>query len=168
MINETECMSMVGCGYPEDEKGQLWINDNDTIPAIPKGRDVNLTILSSEKMSTWHNDEYNITMLLNGPDYIKIVLSPSPNTRILYSGPFDIANSLQVSLLRASSSPAPQTFWIVVSGWQEDERLMEAVAIGYFRHGDGVIKPGDNEFVDKHPKWVDPFAYVVDYKYYYF
>ena len=108
-------------------------------------------------------------MELNGPSFIMLLLYPQNNINILSSGPFaDLYSTLNIDMIRASIPTSPQIFWLEVTGWTEEARWMDAIIVGHFRHGDGILKNGDSEFVDKHPDWVAPFAYIVDYKYYYF
>ena len=173
VINETECEIMTGCGYPQGKEGYLWTKADD-LPTIPRENEVHLNIVSNEKVSMMYNNDtfYNVTMEMSGPNYRIIMMSPANGVEIISSGPgyFDIASTLSLTYL---NSNIPQTlesftFWLLIKGWNEAQRLMEAVIIGHYRQEDGVLKKGDNEFVDKHPDWVAPFSYVVDYKYYYF
>merc|ERR1712218_236913 len=170
IINGTECVKMIGCGYPYISRtsieGQIWTKE-DSVPSIPNGNEVNLTIVCIDPIKIDNRTLHNITIEMNGPSSIKLILSPYP-VKILSSGPYDeLAERLTLDFLRASVSPTPENFWILVEGWDGNIHFLDAVVIGYFRHGDGVLKPGDNEFVDKHPEWVAPFSYIVDYKYYY-
>ena len=99
-------------------------------------------------------------------------MSATKGIEILSSGPeyFDIASTSSLTYINSDITQTlnPFTFWLLIQGWNETQRLMEAVIIGHYRQEDGVLKKGDSEFVDKHPDWVAPFSYIVDYKYYYF
>ena len=173
VINETECNILVGCGYPQSKQGYLWTKTDD-LPSIPRGNEVNLKIISHEKVPMMYNNDtfYIVTMEMSGPNYRIIMMSPANGIEIISSGPgyFDIASRLSLTYINSdiTQTSNPFTFWLLIKGWNEAKRLMEAVIIGHYRQEDGVLKKGDSEFVDKHPDWVAPFSYIVDYKYYYF
>ena len=162
IISQTECSTMIGCGYPYGSLGQSWII-SDSMPFIPEEYQVNLTIVSFKK----GDDGHNFTMEMNGPNEIELKVFPSPGVHIQKSGPsfFSYGQRL-LKVSRESISLSSQKFCLLISGWQEEEDLMEAAIAG--RSWDYALKHGDSDFVDKHPQWVTPYTYAVDYKYYYF
>ena len=165
-----ECQTMIGCGFPDDWmtgfgfENQGWIINNYDL-YIPKRNRVSLNKISAYRIDQKH---FNLTMEINGPNDIFVKISTITGVKIESSGPMSITKGSESKfrIFRKPKNLLPIMFWLVVSGWKDENGLMQVVVGG--RSWSHKIKQGDNEFVDNHPQWVTPYVYVFDYKYYNF
>jgi len=173
-VDGKDCQFKLGCGFPqwrpgmEAALGNVWVNGSS--PQIPtESPEVKLCVISDSVKCD--NTHCNITMEIDGPNEITLLMKPYPNVKLIKPlylnnwGVMDNRDILGKQFVRGLN-PGPIRFTISVSGWTTGESLMDASVTGNFVHGAGLLDRRNDDFLSKHPAWTTISAWVAQYKYY--